>query len=354
MRILAITESIDHVCGRYRVRAFAPAIVASGSTLEIQGLQPGLIPRLRQIHQTSDYDVVLLQRKLLPAWQTALLRRRAKRLIFDFDDAVLYRDSNDPRGPYCRRRAQRFRAMMSVCDSVIAGNYFLAGRAIQNGASEQRVRVIPTCVDTSRYQPLTHKPRTSGLELTWIGSSSTLKGLESQGEIWERIGKEVTGSRIRLICDRFPTFQNLPVVPVVWNESTEADELAQADVGVSWIPEGLWSEGKCGLKILQYQAAGLPVVANPVGVHSEMIVSGLTGFLPITSNEWVESIRTIATDERLRNSMAVEARRSVERKYSVAAWESTFVATIVGLTAPKAPHLQEVIRPMIRQNQSWE
>ena len=86
------------------------------------------------------------------------------------------------------------------------------------------------------------------------------------------------------------------MVPVAWNEQTEAREIAAGHIGVSWIPDDLWSRGKCGLKILQYQAAGLPVVANPVGSHCEMIRDGETGFLATTPDEWVAAIMLLAGD----------------------------------------------------------
>jgi hypothetical protein len=110
-----------------------------------------------------------------------------------------------------------------------------------------------------------------------------------------------------------------------------------ADVGVSWVPDDPWSWGKCGLKVLQYQAAGLPALANPVGVHPEMIRPGITGFLPSTSEEWIEAIRTLRDDPGRAAAMGAAARKSVEQGYSVTAWAPTFVGAIAGHATPPPP-----------------
>lgn len=338
MRAIALTETDDHVCGRYRVRAFAPALEASGWSLTVEGVQPGVVSRIRQIDRVSDFDTVLLQRKLLPGWILGFLRRRARRLIFDFDDAILYRDSYDSRGPCCPRRARRFRRTVQIADLVIAGNDFLADCALQCGARAESVQVIPTCVETARYPVRPRRDAQSCIDLAWIGSSSTLMGLESRRDLWESVGRQVGGSRLRVICDRHPDFGPLSVVPIHWAEATEADELAKADAGVSWVPDDLWSRGKCGLKVLQYQAAGLPVVANPVGVHTSMVIDGSTGLLASTTADWVEAIRTLRDDSSRRLAMGTAARRSVEVNYSVAAWSDTFVSAVAGHGMERGPH----------------
>ena len=99
MNLLALVESPDHVCCRYRIRAFAPALQEAGWSLTCEGLERGPFARAFQLRRAARFDAVVLQRKLLPAWQLRILRRAARRLVFDFDDAVLFRDSNDPRGP---------------------------------------------------------------------------------------------------------------------------------------------------------------------------------------------------------------------------------------------------------------
>ena len=346
MKLLALVDAPDHVCCRYRVRAFEPALERAGGSLTIEGLQRSPIDRWLQCRRAARFDTVLLQRKLLPAWQFHELRRHSRRLVFDFDDAVLYRDSYDPRGPISRRRAARFARTVRLADAVLAGNDFLARSALDAGARVDRVRVIPTCVDPAKYPPKAHDPAPFGPQLVWIGSSSTMQGLELQRPLWDRLAARVPGLRLRLIGDRAPELGRLPVIAVPWSEATEAREIAEGDIGISWIPDDVWSRGKCGLKVLQYQAAGLPVVANPVGVHPRMIVPGVSGFLPESGDDWAEAVHALAADGSLRARMGRSARASIEAGYSVAAWSGSFLAALAGTgTGSPRPHFARVGAP---------
>ncbi len=349
MKALALVEAPDHVCGRYRVSAYAPALLASGWSLDVEGVASSWLSRITQIRRAAHYDCVILQRKLLPRWQLSMLRRRSQRLIFDFDDAVLYRDSYDPRGPDCRRRAARFAHTVIESDIVLAGNSFLAGCAAERGAWTDHIRVIPTSIETHAYRP---KDRTESVDgttrLVWIGSSSTLQGLEQRRPLLERLGREIPGLKLRVICDRFPDFGPLAVEPISWNAETEAHDLAGGDIGISWIPDDLWSRGKCGLKVLQFFAAGLPVVANPVGVHPEMIVPGVNGLLARTDDEWVSAIRSMVDDADSRRRMGRQARTIVDAKYSIDAWSPRFVAAVEGRPEVFSPNVRpagQAVRP---------
>jgi glycosyltransferase involved in cell wall biosynthesis len=93
--------------------------------------------------------------------------------------------------------------------------------------------------------------------------------------------------------------------------------------------------------VLQYQAAGLPVVANPVGVHATMVRDGENGFLATSPYEWIAAIRTLRDDPGLRAEMGRAARRAVEEGYSVSAWGERFVTAIAGANRSegKTPHL---------------
>jgi glycosyltransferase involved in cell wall biosynthesis len=348
MNALALVESPEHVCCRYRIRAFEPFLAASGVALVIESLAAGPLGRLFQFRRARTFDTVIVQRKLLPIWQVNALRRQARHLVFDFDDAVLYRDSYDPRGSFCRRRSERFARIVRLADTLIVGNDFLADCALRAGARPEQIRVIPTCIATERYVPSSQRRTEPGLDLVWIGSASTARGLEQQRPLWESLGRQFPGLRMRVISNRFPRFDPLPVVDVPWSEATEAAEVASSDVGVTWVPDDLWSRGKCGLKVLQYQAAGLPVIANPVGVHTEMIQPGVTGFLAESPADWAAAIGTLVADPELRRRLGQNARGAVEAGYSVKAWASTFVSALAGSRSARAPKVG-TLRPTLRR-----
>ncbi len=315
---LALVESPDQVCVRYRICPFSEAFRNKIGALEIRQIPTGILNRMR-LGSSLWGTNLLLQRKLLPGWQTRWLRSRVSKLIFDFDDAVFLRDSYHPKGFYDRKRLARFQAMMEAADVVVAGNHYLAGRA-REFRSHSQTYIVPTCINPSLY-PANHYQREKGTPfyLVWIGSSSTLQGMESQAPLWNSIGKGVEEAILRVICDRFPKWDAIKVEGRPWAKTTEAQDLASAHVGLSWIPDDPWSRGKCGLKVLQYMASGLPVVANPIGVHLEMITQGVNGFLCKSPEEWVDAIRWLRDNPEKAKTMGHAGRAIVEERYSIRA-----------------------------------
>lgn len=328
MQAAALIEAPGHVSSRYRLEAFAPALARAGCSLTLAPIPRAALHRLRLFARLRSFDVVVLQRQLLSTIELRYLRRMTRRLIYDFDDAMLYRDSYHPRGHHSAQRAGRFGAVVRAADAVIAGNSFLARCAIQCRARADRVSIIPTCVAPDRYPSRPDIPQRETFEMVWIGSSSTLAALQRQRPILERIGREIPHLRLRVICDRFPALDHLPVIATQWRQETEAACLAHADAGISWMPDDIWSMGKCGLKVLQYGAARLPTIANRVGVHSEIIRDGVTGLLADSEDQWVEAVRTLASDRSRGRQMGSRARAVVERDYSVAAHADRFVSIL--------------------------
>lgn len=317
MRLVALVEATDHVCCRYRLAAFHRRLAVAGYHLDLQEIPRHPLSRLALGLGLQDASAVIVQRKLLPRWSVALLRRRVRRLIFDFDDAVWLRDSYSLRGFDDARRASRFRAIVAASDLIVAGNDYLAAEAVKH-TTPDKVVVIPTCVEPADY-PLAAHHRSAGVQLVWVGSASTLRGLERFMQTLSAIGRAIPGVRLKLICDQFLQIPDLPVDSCRWQQETEAAEIAAADIGISWIPDDPWSRGKCGLKILQYQAAGLPVVTNPVGVHPQLVQNSITGFTAETTEDWVRCIAHLAGDADKRSLMGRNGRAQAQSRYSVGA-----------------------------------
>ncbi|MDA7980359.1 MAG: glycosyltransferase family 4 protein [Pirellulales bacterium] len=332
MKVLALTEGPNHVCYRYRIEAFASALAERDWTLESLPLDPNTFGRNAQLRAAAGADVVILQRKLLPVWQLRMLRRSAKILVYDFDDALFHRDSYSRKGPLSWARLAHFWATIYAADAVTAGNVYLREQASAY-IDPARVYLMPTCIDPSLYPLADHARRGRDVQLVWIGQHSTLAGLYLAQESLAASARVLPGLELRVICNRFPQLDGVQVIPRQWSQATEAKEVADADIGISWLPDDSWSPGKCGLKVLQYMAAGLPVVANPVGMNREMVIDGKTGFLASSPEGWAQAITRLAESPDLRNKLGAAGRRFVEQNYSVNRWAKEFAALIDGLPA---------------------
>jgi glycosyltransferase involved in cell wall biosynthesis len=158
------------------------------------------------------------------------------------------------------------------------------------------------------------------MKLVWIGQRSTLPSLNLAEPCLAAAAARLPGLRLRVVSDVFPSLRGIDVEPRAWSAATEAADVADADVGISWLPNDPWSLGKCGLKVLQYMAAGLPVVANPVGANNEMVVHGVTGFLVRTPDECADAIGRLAAEPGLRAQLGRAGRELADREYSVPRW----------------------------------
>ncbi|MGF1579196.1 MAG: glycosyltransferase family 4 protein [Gemmataceae bacterium] len=316
MRVVALVKGIDHVCTRYRVEAFRPYLEKDGYRLDLLSWPKSIFSKMVFPTQIGRVDVLILQRKLASPWQMAWFRRLSKALVFDFDDAVFYRNSYAKEGFHSPKRAKRFHHTVTKADYVVAGNDFLKAKALENDPNTN-VLTIPTCVDTSRYPVAQHTERPF-VDLVWVGSASTLQGLLPLTSMFNETGEAIRRLRFKIICNHFLRLESLPVVECIWSEATEVKDIVTADIGVSWVPPDPWSEGKCGLKVLQFMAAGLPVVANPVGVQKQMVEHGKTGFLVETPEDFQRVVARLVADPSLRRSMGLRARQRVENEYDVA------------------------------------
>lgn len=329
-RLLAVvTSHPDGPVVRHRWLAYAQALAAAGVVLEIVPWRKGLGARREALERVGQADGAVLSSRLVNTFDLRRLRQRARRLAFDFDDALPFRDSH--RGATrSRTRARRFRAIVGAADRVYAGNNFLAALAREEGAAPV---VLPTTVDVPDGPPAA-EPTSELALIGWIGSAATLPYLEARALVLSALVAAGRRFRLRVIADKEPVFPpGIPFELVPWTLDTWARELAATHFGLAPLPDDPWTRGKCGLKILQMLALGRPVVASAVGVQVEQVVHGETGFVADTREAFLEGIVELMDDPQHRRVMGIAGREDVRAHWSVDAWAPRVVEQVVELLA---------------------
>jgi hypothetical protein len=88
MRLVTLVNRLDHVSYRYRLLPFETRLRERGWKISVMSLSDSWMRSLPPLRSMRDADVVLPQRQLLPLGEIWLLRRVARRLVYDFDDAI--------------------------------------------------------------------------------------------------------------------------------------------------------------------------------------------------------------------------------------------------------------------------
>jgi glycosyltransferase involved in cell wall biosynthesis len=279
---------------------------AHGSMRQL--LRPfSILSRLRQLPRARDFDLLVLQRPMLEYF-TSLPEEVVTRLrpaVFDLDDAIFHNSFG--------LEALRVRRIIRLVRHVVVGNRYLADFVGQPG----RTSIIPTVVDTARYLPRAD-PGPAPFTVVWTGGANNLAELEPIAPALGRALGE-TGGRLRIVADRLQGrfLEALPVDFVRWSPEVEVSALAEAHVGIMPLADTPYNRGKCGFKLIQYMACGIPVVASPVGVNAEIVRPGVDGYLARDPDAWLRALRALAAEPAFRVAAGAACRARVQADYSL-------------------------------------
>lgn len=267
------------------------------------------------------FDAVVVDRELFDndshTWEDRF-RRAAAVMLLDVDDGVFL------------RHPEKYEHLARICDGVIAGNDAIAEFT---RPFNEHITVIPTCIDLQEYQVRPAAGEGARTVIGWMGTTGNLPFLEvcapALRELAERFDFE-----LRLIAGEATPLEaidlggvNVRFIP--WRGESEVRELSQFDIGLMPLPEGQpWMRYKCGLKLLQYMAVGIPGVASPIGVNAQIVKDGHNGFLATAIAEWEAALGRLLEDAALRRRLGEAARRTVEQEYSLDVHFPRFVAAI--------------------------
>jgi glycosyltransferase involved in cell wall biosynthesis len=339
MKILALTKYGSQAAStRQRFTQYEPALAAAGMAVDFStffdndhldrliagrrasyfAAMRGYVRRLRAVLAARDYDALWVHYELFPYLPGAFERIgkwAGKPIVVDYDDATFHTYDNSRHSLVRRLLSQKLVPLLKNASAACCGNLYLRDYVSQYC---QHTIVLPTVVDTNRYIPV-ERENAGPVVIGWIGSPSTwefvrpvlplLRNLvEEFGVIFRAVGAGDGAKR-----DLFPGLDL-----VNWSEAREIAMVQNMDIGIMPVTDGLFERGKCGYKLVQYMACGIPVVASPVGVNRSMVELGPTGFLARSDSEWRDGLVQLISDPGLRASLGQKGRARAVADFSLA------------------------------------
>ncbi|HIJ53296.1 MAG TPA: glycosyltransferase family 4 protein [Planctomycetes bacterium] len=298
MNLLILTNNPERASFRQRIGIYLDIFRDKGINCEVAKLPAGFLARRNLFKRALEFDGVFIHKKGLNPLDAFWIRRYSRRLIYNFDDAIMYSDKTPDRNS--RSHFIPFRRTVRLANIVITGNSYLAEHALRFNPN---VMVLPIGLRVSDYKIDSPAKSDDKIRLVWIGSKSTLGYIAEIKPALEEIGSRFDNVVLRIICDEFLCLKNMEVEKRLWSRDTRVIDLATSDIGLAPLPENRFTRGKCSFKVLEYAAAGLPVVASPVGTNSEYVKDGDTGFLVTDTRQWIDKITQLINQPRLRKQM---------------------------------------------------
>lgn len=356
IRVLFLTRyPVEGASSRYRVYQYLDHLRSQGVECDVQsfmttafyhlGFSPGqtlrkawetakaVFARLRAIRRHGQYDIIYMQRELLPFGPPVLerwLKRKGAVLFFDYDDALFIgKPSRFNPVATLLRSPERVLEIFRLVDCVVAGNDWLRDEAIRHGATAVTVEVAE---DTDRIPMRLAHGNDGPVIIGWLGSTSTVKYLHLIAPVLRSIAARYPDVRFEQMGGGDFHMEGVDWHSSPWSLTSELQALARYDIGLMPLPMEDWAKGKSGGKARTYMAAGVVPVCAAIGYNLELIADGRTGFLCSTEADWMSVLEQLVADAGLRQRVACAAREEVISRFSPAGQamklQQLFVAAI--------------------------
>ena len=338
MKILALTKYGSQAAStRQRFTQYEPALAAAGMTVHhstffcndhldrliagrgasyLAALR-GYVRRMRAMLSARNYDALWVHYELFPYLPGAfegIGKLAGIPIVVDYDDATFHIYDRANNSLVRTFLSNKLVPLLESASAATCGNVYLydyVSRYCQNTI------VLPTVVDTDRYIPVGGE-NGGPVVIGWIGSPSTwefvrpllplLRSMTAEfGVIFRAIGAGDGAER-----DIFPGLEL-----VTWSEASEIAAVQDMDIGIMPVPDRPFERGKCGYKLVQYMACGLPVVASPVGVNRSIVESGKNGYLARSDIEWRNALVQLIKDAELRATLGRAGRARAVADFSL-------------------------------------
>lgn len=317
MKILFIVKSENFPSSRIRVRNLLPVLTRNQIEPIVEVFPHKFWKKRKLFALACRVSAVVLQKELISIKDLKSLRKHAKCLIFDFDDAIYFNpvftaDNIDAED--CPETMKRFTGIINSADKVIVANEVLLEQTRKINP-QVPAAMIPSAVKTditvkNDYQ-LSSPP-----VIGWVGLKSNLRFLVHFASVFQELA--ATGDiKLRILSSESIDIQGVNIEFRKWDLNTQYKEIAQFDIGIMPLTSNPCTEGKSAYKLLQYMAAGVPAVASAVGMNNIIGKNDEYCLLATDIAMFAEKLKLLLSDFELRQNLGSKGRELVKDHYSI-------------------------------------
>ncbi|WP_312351330.1 glycosyltransferase family 4 protein [Empedobacter sp.] len=261
------------------------------------------------------YSHIVIESELFPHLPFGLdyyFLKKMKAFSLDFDDNIA--------ANYVGSRNQdKIQKLMVLAKFVTVGNHWYKKEFKGNFI------YLPTVVDLDNYPIFNINSKQPSI--VWIGSPSTQKYLLLLEDVFVKVNKiipftlKIIGGDVRF------SSEEIKVEYISWSAKIENKELSEATLGIMPLNDSYWEKGKCGFKLIQYMASGIPVVCSDLPANKEIVQEGINGFVVKSEKEWIDKLIFLLQNNNTKE-MGLSGRKRIESNYSYQIWGDKYAEII--------------------------
>lgn len=211
------------------------------------------------------------------------------KFVLDFDDAIFHNYDNNKNFIIRFLLGQKIARIASLANGVVTGSSYLSDYFIKYN---KNVIQIPTSIKFRIYDSKFNRENLNEIVVGWLGSKTTSKNLFSLVSVIHKFSKHYSNVKF-LFCgfDKFEEYRffGLPVDFLEWSPTNEFKFLNMISIGIMPLDDNLFNKGKCGFKLIQYMAFGLPTLSTPTTSNVD-INKGNNNLFANSNDEWFNEL----------------------------------------------------------------
>lgn len=265
--------------------------------------------RIKQTLDIRNAQKAFVHRNLFPFYYDQK-KPRLEKLASKLCDEVVYDywDSVWVYNEVLNNRTIKFANTISVANKYLFDHY---------SRSHSNVKYFNIGVNLDKYIPKNDYSLTDkSLRIFYTGRPSNVSHMLN--EIGPFLLNSLNSIRLKLVIvsAEKPNYPGLEIIHFKFNEETFFELLNSCDAGIYALKDSVATRGKMAMKVLDYAATGLPIIATRYGV-SPHLNHGENVFFCDDENDWKTYLKLLFDNKNEREKIGKNARLMAEKFHTL-------------------------------------